>query len=173
MKNLKKTGLFFLTVALNLISLEVFSQGVPTDSLPGDPANISVYTVQNMHFGAFSQGAIGGSIILSPLGTRTATGDIVLLNMGTAYYQAIFEVEAIVGTVISILNGPNATLTGSNGGTMSMSIGSSSPGSPFVNVLQPPNRTPVYIGGTLIVGSPAANPPGTYSGTFYITFNQE
>jgi Domain of unknown function (DUF4402) len=173
MKNLKKIRLFFFIVVLSLISPDVFSQGVPTDSLPGDPGNISVYTVQNIHFGAFTQGAIGGSVILSSGGTRTATGDVVLLNMGVTYYPAIIEVDAIVGTVISIVNGPNATLTGSNGGSMSMSIGSSSPGSPFVNVIQPPGRTPVYIGGTLIVGSPASNPPGTYSGTFYITFNQE
>jgi hypothetical protein len=173
MKNREKIGLIFLTAVLSLASPETSSQGIPTDSLPRDPASITVYTIQNMHFGAFTQGAIGGSVILSPEGTRTATGDIVLLNMGTTFYQAIFEVDAIAGTVISMVNGPNATLTGSNGGTMSMSIGSSSPVSPFVNVLQPPSRTPVYIGATLIVGSPASNPPGTYSGTFYITFIQE
>ena len=173
MKNLKKIGLIFLTVALSLASKNAFSQGVPTDSLPRDPASIAVYTVQNIHFGAFTQGAVGGSVIISPTGTRTATGDVVLLNLGTTYYQSIFEIDAIVGTVISINNGPDATLTGSNGGSMSMTIGSSSPGSPFVNVLTPPSRTTVYIGGTLIVGSPASNPPGTYTGTFYVTFNQE
>jgi hypothetical protein len=173
MKNLKKIGLFFLTVALSLVSKDVFSQGVPTDSLPGDPGNISVYTVQNIHFGAFTQGAVGGSVILSPGGIRTATGDVVLLNMGTTYYPAIFEVEAIVGTIISIVNGPNATLTGSNGGSMSMIIGDSSPAMPLTCTVQPPGRTQVYIGATLVVGSPAANPPGTYTGTFYITFHQE
>jgi hypothetical protein len=173
MKNLKKIGLIFFAVALSLVSEDAFSQTTPTDSLPRDPAALSVYTVQNIHFGAFTQGAVGGSVILSTAGTRTATGDVVLLNLGTTYYQAIFEIDAIVGTVISIMNGPDATLTGSNGGSMSMTIGGSSPTSPFVNSLQPPSRTTVYIGGTLNVGSPASNPPGTYSGTFYITFNQE
>jgi hypothetical protein len=173
MKSLKKIVLIFLTLALSIISKDAFSQGVPTDSLPRDPASISVYTVQNIHFGAFTQGAVGGSVILSPAGTRTATGDVVLLNMGATYYQSIFEIDAIQGTVISIMNGPDATLTGSNGGSMSMTIGSSSPGSPFVNTQLPPNRTTVYIGATLHVGSPASNPPGTYTGTFYVTFNQE
>ncbi len=126
-----------------------------------------------MHFGAFTQGAIGGSIVISPTGMRTATGDVVLLNMGVSFLEAIFEIEGIVGSNVSIVNGPNATLTGSNGGTMSMSIGAATPGSSFINNVAPPGRTPVHIGGTLYVGAPASNPPGTYSGTFYITFNQE
>lgn len=163
----------FLTCVFSMVSMLAFGQGSPTDSLPGDPGNISVYTVQNMRFGAFMQGAIGGSVILSPEGTRSITGDVIQLNMGVTYFQSIFEVEAVMGTVISILNGPNATLTGSNGGSMSMIIGGSSPGSPFITTVQPPGRTQINIGGTLMVGSAVANPPGTYSGTFYITFNQE
>lgn len=149
------------------------AQTMPTDTIPGDPGALSIYTLQNMHFGAFTQGPIGGTIQISPAGVRTATGDVVLLNMGVSYFESIFEVEGIVGSNISILNGPNATLTGSNGGSMSMSIGSCSPSSPFINAVQPPGRTQVHIGGTLNIGAPASNPPGTYSGTFYVTFNQE
>jgi hypothetical protein len=173
MKNLKKIGLFFLTVALSLVSKDVFSQGVPTDTLPGDPARISVYTIQNLRFGAFTQGAIGGTVELSPAGIRNVTGDVIQLNMGIPFSEAIFEVEGIVGTAISIVNGPNATLTGSNGGTMSMTIGSSLPASPFMIAVQPPGRTEIRVGGTLTVGSPVSNPPGTYTGTLYITFIQE
>jgi hypothetical protein len=141
--------------------------------LPGDPGALSIYTVQNMHFGAFTQGAIGGTVVVTPTGTRTATGDVVLLNMGISFMEAIFELEGIVGSNVSILNGPNATLTGSNGGSMSMTIGTSTPASPFTISAQPPSRTEIRVGGTLNVGAPASNPPGTYTGTFYITFNQE
>lgn len=170
MKSLK--GIIALMIFFS-VHTSVCAQTTPTDSIPPDPANISVYTIQNMHYGAFTQGPIGGSVILSPTGIRTATGDVVLLNLGTSYMEAIFEIEGIVGTSVSIMNGPNATLTGSNGGSMSMTIGLSSPNSPFFNLIQPPGRTPVHIGGTLNIGVPASNPPGTYSGTFYITFNQE
>ena len=93
--------------------------------------------------------------------------------MGIPFNQAIFEVEGIAGTVVSIMNGPNATMYGSNGGTMSLVIGNSTPATPYYNIVQPPGRTQFHIGGTLQVGAPAANPPGTYTGTFYITFNQE
>jgi hypothetical protein len=150
-----------------------YGQGVPTDSLPGDPGALSVYNVQNMAFGAFSHGTIGGTVMISPSGTRSVTGSVTALNLGISYLQAIFEIEAPEGSIISILNGPNATLTGSNGGSMTLHLGTSSPGSPFINTVNAPARSPVSIGGTLTVGSSAANPPGTYSGTFYITFNQE
>lgn len=173
MKILKIDIKIFFTGLFTLLLVQAFSQGTPTDSLPGDPARITVYAVQNLRFGAFTQGAVGGSVILSTTGIRTVTGDVIQLNMGIPYSEAIFEVEGIVGTVVSIYNGPNATLTGSNGGSMSMTIGSSSPASPFMISVQPPGRTQINIGGTLHVGSPAANPPGTYTGTFYITFNQE
>lgn len=173
MKNLFLHTRFLFTGIACMFALEGFSQGVPTDSIPPDPARISAYTLQNLRFGAFTQGAIGGTITVSSTGVRTATGDVVLLNMGVLYSEAIFEVEGILGTVISINNGPNATLTGSNGGSMSMTIGNSNPVSPITILSQPPARTQINIGGVLNVGNPAANPPGTYTGTFYITFNQE
>ena len=173
MKNLKIIFIIFQVLVVSLLSVETSAQLSPTDSIPPDPARISVYSLQNLKFGAFTQGALGGSIVMSPEGVRTASGDVILLNMGIPYNQSIFEVEGIVGTVVSILNGPNTVLTGSNGGSLTMEIGTSSPSSPFYNIIPPPGRTQVNIGGTLIVGTTASNPPGIYTGTFFITFNQE
>lgn len=165
-----KALLVTATVFFSVIS---FAQINPTDSLPGDPGGISVYTVQNISFGAFTGGSSGGTVIISTSGTRSVTGDVVALNLGTSYFQSIFEIDAPQGTVISITNGPNAVLTGSNGGTMSMQIGASNPASPLITTAIQPLRTAVSIGGTLTVGNAAANPPGAYNGTFYITFNHE
>jgi len=159
-------------ILLCCTSVLCFSQE-PTDSLPGDPGGLTVYTVQNMSFGAFTQGNSGGTVTISTAGSRSVTGTITPLNFGVSYFQAIFEIDAPQGSVISILNGPNATLTGSNGGTMSLQIGSSSPASPFITTVAQPLRTSVSIGGTLTVGTPATSPSGLYNGTFYITFNQE
>ena len=145
----------------------------PTDSLPDDPGAIAVYTIQHLGFGAFSHGAAGGTVVISNTGTRSVTGDIIPLNLGILYFHAIFELNAPAGTIISILNGANTTLNGSNGGTISLQIGNSDPPSPFVTTVTQPARTQINIGGTLTVGGPVANPPGTYTGTFYITFNQE
>lgn len=162
-----------LLIATGFISLLSYAQGDPTDSLPGDPGALTVYTVQNMSFGAFSIGGTGGTIIISSTGTRSVTGDVVPLNLGTLYFQSIFDIDTPIGTIVSIQNGSDVTLSGSNGGSMSMHIGNSDPASPFITTVAQPARTQINIGGTLTVGSPAANPPGNYSGTFYITFNQE
>jgi hypothetical protein len=133
----------------------------------------SVNTLQNLNFGAFSQGSSGGTLNLSPSGVRSATGTVVPLNLGVYYSQAIFEIEATEGTIISITKGSDATLLGSNGGSMTLHIGNSIPASPFITAVSPPGKTQVHIGGTLTIGSPAQNPPGTYSGTFFITFHNE
>ena len=163
----------YFVLILSLVSHFSFAQIDPTDSLPGDPGGLTAHTVQNLQFGAFSAGNSGGTIMISPAGIRSVTGDVIALNMGTPYFQAIFDIDTPEGTIVSILNGSDIALTGSNGGSMVMHIGASNPPSPFITTVVQPSRTPVNIGGTLAVGSPAANPPGAYSGTFYITFNQE
>lgn len=156
-------------LVLNLCGLVGFAQ--PTDEDPPDPA-MSVYVMQNMNFGAFSTGA-GGTITLSNSGSRSSSGGVVLLNQGTSYFQAIFEIMVPVGTIVTVTNGPNATLTGSNGGSVSLSLGNSSPASPFSTTAVPPSRTAISVGGTLTVGNTASSPPGNYSGTFAIYFHYQ
>ncbi|MET0635646.1 MAG: DUF4402 domain-containing protein [Chitinophagaceae bacterium] len=162
-----------LVVVLGLISLNASAQGDPTDTIPGDPGAIAVYTIQNLSFGAFTPGSSGGTVIISNAGNRSVTGDVIPLNLGHTYFHTIFEVDAPEGSIISIINGSDINLAGSNGGSLSLKIGNSDPPSPFFITVPQPSRTQINIGGTLTVGSQAVNPPGTYTGTFYITFNQE
>jgi len=75
--------------------------------------------------------------------------------------------------VISILNGPDTILSGTPSGTMSLHIGSSNPASPFVSNVNFNVVIPLYIGGILTVGNSAANPPGSYTGTFDVTIVRE
>jgi uncharacterized protein DUF4402 len=141
-------------------------------SLSGN-AQLSVTTSQNLSFGAFSHGNSGGAVTIAANGSRSVTGDVIPVNLGFLYFPAIFEVEAPVGTIINIVNGSNVELTGNNGGTMSLHIGASDPVSPFTSTATPPTRNAIKVGATLTVGGPTANPPGTYSGTFSVTFVQE
>lgn len=140
---------------------------------PPRPISIFVNPAQGLIFGAFFQGPTGGTVIIYPDGSRSVTGSVVQANLGFPYSPAIFEVDANPGTLITIMNGSDATLTGSNGGTLSLHIGASSTGSPFVATAVSPARTQVRIGGTLTVGVPVANPAGAYSGMFQVTFIQQ
>ena len=172
MKSGKIVLLIFLTAMLNSMSLLTYGQD-PTDSLPPDPGAIYVFPSQELRFGASTQTGTGGTITIGTDGTRTVGGSVIGLNLGIMYYQAIIDVECPPGSLISITNGPDALLTGSNGGNATLHIGNSDPGSPFSTSIAPPGRTHVNIGGTLTVGNPSASPPGVYSGTFSVTFNYE
>jgi hypothetical protein len=169
----KRSGCWFRiifiipVVLMHSVSLELKAQEPPPR-----PIRIDV-TAQGLSFGAFYHGAVGGTVVILPSGSRSATGDVVLLGLGYPFSAALFQVHANRGTVISILNGPDAVLTGIPAGTMTLHIGSSNPSSPFVSNVNFNIAIPLYIGGTLTVGNSAANPPGSYTGTFYITLVRE
>ncbi|MDP4223929.1 MAG: DUF4402 domain-containing protein [Bacteroidota bacterium] len=157
-----------------MASVIAFSSAAIYAQPPHPPRPVRIDpTAQGLAFGAFYGGAAGGTVVITPSSTRSATGDVILFGLGFVYTAALFEVHAHPGTVISILNGPDAILTGSPSGSMTLHIGDSNPASPFVRTLQFNVPQPLYIGGTLTVGNPAANPPGSYTGTFDITLVQE
>jgi hypothetical protein len=174
MKLLTKIYVYFSrNVILALLSLLLFAFSMELSAQEPPPRPVEVTVSQNLGFGAFAQGPSGGTVIINPIGARSSTGDIILLNLGYSFSAALFRLVANPGTVISILNGSDITLGGSNGGSMILHIGASVPASPFVISSTPPDYTVLNIGGTLSVGNSAANPPGSYNGVFYITFIQE
>lgn len=172
------TAIFFNTRSLYVMictgAILLFSHAkAKGQELPPRPISVYVNPAQGLNFGAFYHGNTGGSVLIYANGSRSVTGDVIQANMGSIYSPALFEIEANPGTLISILNGPDVVLSGSNGGTMTLHIGSANPGSPLITTALPPDRTLVSIGGTLTVGNSLANPPGNYSGTFSVTFIQE
>jgi hypothetical protein len=140
---------------------------------PPRPIAVYVNTAQPLSFGAFYPGSAGGTVIIYPDGSRSSAGDVVLVNLGFAFAPAMFEVEGLAGTLVSILNGSDITLTGSNGGSMNLHLGASAPTSPLVIPTSSPSRTTVTVGGTLTVGNTVSNPPGSYTGTFNLTFIEQ
>lgn len=136
---------------------------------PPKPITVTASLTQKLNFGTFCYGdGNGTTVIIYPGGTRSFSGNIILIS--STFSAALYDVVAIPGTLITITNGPDATLTGSNGGTMTLHIGDSYPQSPFITT---GDHTPVTIGGTLTVGTKYANPPGNYGGFFDVTFIQQ
>jgi hypothetical protein len=163
---------FRLLVCVSLLVI-VCAGAIHAQPPPPRPISIYVNPAQGMIFGAFFQGVSGGTVILYPDGSRTVTGSLVQANLGYPFSPAIFEVDANLGTMVSIMNGPDVTLNGSNGGSISLHLGAASTGASFITSVAPPSRTQVRIGGTLTVGNKLANPSGNYSGTFAVTFIQQ
>jgi len=166
--NLEKRVFIILTIAaLLLLSKEGFTQP------PDPPRPIVVTTSQDLSFGAFTFAASTGTVTITPAGFRSATGSgVVLLNLGTPT-AAIFSIIANAGTLITITFGPVATLLGSPSGTLTLHVNTSDPESPFITTKDYPDPTLLYIGGTLTVGNSSTSPPGTYTGSFDITLNQD
>lgn len=161
----------YFIIVLSVVLLFSFSQEIMAQEPPPRPVDITV--VQQLGFGAFAHGAVGGIVTVSSTGSRSASGDIILLNMGYFFSAAVFKLSANQGTVISLLTGPDVVLPGSNGGSVKLHIENSNPVSPFIITADPPASTQLSIGGKLIVGNSSSNPPGNYSGTFNITLIQE
>jgi hypothetical protein len=159
-------GLFFM-----LVNIQGFAQ-----ENPPIPIDVEVRTARFLNFGAFITGNSTGTVHLSYNSTRTATGDVILINTPTVT-SALFDVYALPGTIINIVPAANSfTLTGSNGGTMYLRIADSdfSTGTTFITQGNPITPNEVYVGGTLEVSSvDSANPPGNYTGTIIINFIQE
>lgn len=167
-KSVCRRLVILLPVVLMLSGLREIKAQEP----PPRPIRINA-TSQGLSFGAFYHGATGGTITISPVSSRSSTGDVVLLGLGFPISAALFEVHANRGTVIAILNGPDVPLIGVPAGSMTLHIGSSNPASPFVSTVPFSVAIQLYIGGRLTVGNSAANPPGSYTGTFDVTIVRE
>ena len=128
---------------------------------------ITVTNDQGLAFGSFSQTSnTGGTVTVSNNGARSSTGAVLLVS--STCFASIFTIATDNLSPLTItIDQPSATLSGSNGGSMALQIGTSNPASPVVSVGSP---VEVFIGGTLTLAGTAANPPGIYTGNVLITF---
>lgn len=152
-----------------LFGLVTFVLQAEAQEKPPRPITVTVNMAQQLNFGSIIPTGTLGTVTVDYNGVRSWGGDVILLSSTTS--AALFLVDAEPGTLITIQNGPNINLTGSNGGTLSLQLGESSTRSPFITRSQ---TTDVSIGGTLTVRSIVGNnPAGAYSGTFTVTFIQQ
>jgi len=136
---------------------------------------ISVTPTQGIHFGTFClTGSSGGTITVGYDGSRNKTGDIALFMKAPTAHPAIFEIKLCEGRNVIISFDVTTTLTGSNGGSFTLDLGPTEKGINGASFLTNSDCnfiTPLRMGGTLHV--PGSAIPGTYTGSFAITFNQQ
>lgn len=136
---------------------------------------LTVTPTQSFQFGTFCvTGGAGGTITVGYDGSITSTGTIILLPITPTAQPAIFEIKLCQGRNVIITFATSTILTGSNGGSLILDIGPTEKG--LTNALFTTNRdcdfiTPLRVGGTLHIPGTALS--GTYSGSFFMTFNQE
>ena len=167
-------GILLVTFCLFFCLLLSYNQANAQEK-PPRPITVTVNTAQHLSFGSFIVYGSGGTVTVDYTGNRPIpTGNIIgISNMRSLPISAaLYIVDAEPGTLITIVNGPPAYLTGNNGGTIRLDLGEPSTKSQFVTPIGS-QYTDVFIGGTLTIGSLMANPPGVYNGTFQVTFIQQ
>jgi hypothetical protein len=158
-------------IITSLVLCVSYSYGQPSLT----PRSIEVNATQSLQFGTFAlTGGAGGSVIVSYDGSRTSSGSLALLAVAPYAQPAIFEVKLLQGRNININFSASTSLTGSDGGTLTLNIGPTEKGISTADFPTNNSRdftTLLRVGGTLDIPSGAI--PGFYTGTFFITFNQE
>lgn len=129
-------------------------------------AQTKIDVTQALSFGTFYTGSTGGTVIMPSVGSRQATGSVVLFQSDPGN-PAIVNFRIKRTQIITITSGGPVYLTNGSGGSMLLEINDFFPASPF----SAKNSAEVYIGGTLTVGSPATSTAGNYIGTFDFTIN--
>jgi hypothetical protein len=153
-----------------LYCLLVFNFEAKAQEKPPRPILVTVNVADQLRFGSFIQAGTYGTVTVTFDKQRSADGSIILPTTFSIVSSALFIVDAEPGTLITIVNGPTATLTGNHGGSITLELGASSTGTPFITR---DKYTNVFIGGTLKIGPLSANPAGVYNGTFQVTFIQQ
>jgi hypothetical protein len=158
------------SLVLALINLSLYARPKPSKTQMNNYLSItSTSIIQDLSFGTFCTGRSGGAVIVPSIGSRRATGDIILLPSQTGF-PAILQFTTDNTNIVTLTTGNIFNLTSSSGGTITLQINDFYPASSFGPVIGQNNVT---IGGILTVGSQASTPAGNYSGSFEVTFNEE
>jgi hypothetical protein len=171
--------LIYGSVFFSISSLSIFAHPKPLNAIEFNAikklhSNLyysisSTSIIQNLSFGAFFTGSSGGMVIVPSIGSRRATGSIILIQSNPGY-PAILRVTVDNTNIINLTTGNIVNLTNSSGGSVTLQINDFYPASSFSPIIGQNNVT---IGGTLTVGSQASTPAGNYSGSFEVTFNEQ
>ena len=137
--------------------------------------SLTVTATQAIHFGTLcTTGSSGGTVTIGWDGSRTSSGNVVLLPTAPTAQPAVFEVKLCQGRNVIITFSSTVPLFGNNGISLLLDIGPTDQGgnnATFTVNSDCNFITPLRVGGTLHI--PGLALPGTYSGSFDITFNQE
>jgi len=158
--------LFSITILFLYTGVSFAQPGLPDRSL-------TVSATQPIYFGKFYDLGTGGTVSVDWQGIRTTTGGIIAVPSSVAR-PALFEIKLCQGRNVTITFAPTTTLTGSNGGSFVLDIGPTEKGvngalfaiennCNFITILR--------VGGTLHI--PGNSPPGSYTGSFDVSFDQQ
>ncbi|MFZ4740024.1 MAG: DUF4402 domain-containing protein [Bacteroidales bacterium] len=161
-----KSLVFFFIVISNLTSFgqvtliaTTYAEVVPL---------IGVTEIQQLSFGQFSPLANGGSVTISPRGSRTTNGSIIVTE--NPVHQGIFSVSGTQDNKLNVLLPSNYVYIYHQNGVNSMYLDNWKVEMPNDGYSESSKNFIVNIGSTLHVAPIELNPIGLYIGTYPIVF---
>jgi hypothetical protein len=134
-------------------------------------AALTANETSQLNFGRFSPETSGGEVLVTPQGTRTSDGTVILVsgthNSGTFYITG----ESDASFSIALPTGPVTITNMNNSKTMIVTGWKSVPPAGVGTGTLRGGSEIVSIGATLQVGTANDNPTGIYKGTYTITFD--
>jgi hypothetical protein len=156
---MRGSGRVFVIAAVALVAV------VTTSSAE---AAIGLVKTADLAFGDLTAGATAGTVRIAPNGNRSRTGGVTLL--ASTFGAASFTVSTPSGSRnYTIILPASTTLTSGGGFTMTVNTFLSNPSGSGTTSAATHTQT-LNVGATLQVG--ANQRPGTYTGMFTVTVNQ-
>lgn len=169
MKNITKT--FALAAIMTIGTSAVFAQATATSSTSANVITpISILKTTDMNFGnAAVSAATGGTVVLTPAGSRTATGGITLPATAGTVSAAAFTVTGAASYTYSITLPPSNVTLSYSGHNLTAGTWTSSPSA--TGTLSTSGTQSLTVGGTLTVTAGATAGLYTNSSAVPITVN--
>ncbi|MEI6695105.1 MAG: DUF4402 domain-containing protein [Bacteroidota bacterium] len=165
MKTLKTLALIIL-VAINSIAVgQVTCNGTVFAEII---AITAASEVRPMSFGQFSPLGNGGNIVVSPQGTRTSNGSIVLAE--SVANQGLFSIYATQNNTVQVILPSSPVYIYHQNGINYMYLDTWTVDMPKAGSTKANKELLVSVGSTLHVGPMETNPIGTYTCSYPIIF---
>jgi hypothetical protein len=155
--------------ALGLLSGALLLAGSCVAYAQGAQSPLSLLNTRGIAFGSFAAGT-GGAVVISPAGSRSATGGVVLISASDGA-AAQFTISGDPDFVYSITLPTDGTVALTDGAGHSMEVTGFTSHPALSGQLSSGGSQALAIGASLNVG--ANQPAGNYSGGFLITVNYD
>ena len=157
----------FTTKVMAQKSTMAFTSTAPNDARAEVLSSIGLTAVNPLEFGGLSSGA-SGTVILTPLGIRTATGGVTLLATNITPTAASYTMTGAMNTLYFITLPTTPQIITRVGNSATMSVQTFTCSYPTLSHLIDVSGTDAFtVGATLVVG--ASQLSGTYTGSFDVT----
>jgi hypothetical protein len=144
-----------------LVTAQVFAEVIEA---------LTAKETQQLNFGRFSPETTGGQIHITPDGSRTAQGSVVLAS--GPYNPGLFTITGapLASFTIQLPTTPAMLVHQGSSKTLMVDQWISDPPASVEASTQANGSQQVSLGATLMVGNMEDNPVGLYSGSFQLTF---